>query len=169
MGIRVEWIAIAMIMIMLGVSFLFEAEHRKAQNIVFNKEFEVHNSVTVEVDQKEIKSTLYSDYGMKENGVLTLFDMTYVGASVEKLRSKEGRFIDNKIYLDGNVTALQTNGYYYEGEHAIYNQLTEFLLVTSPFTAYVNNSVIKGINLKYDRKAQVARAQNVHAVFYPKK
>ncbi len=169
MGIRVEWIAIGMIFIMLGVSFLFEAKHRKATNSTFHKEFEVYNSVTIEVDKRGVNSRLYSDYGMKESGVLTLTNMRYKGRSVEWLRAYKGRFVDNKIYLDYNVTALQSNGYYYESEHAIYNQLTEFLYITSPFTAYINNSVVKGSKLEYSRIGEEAKAQSVKATFYPKR
>ncbi len=167
MDIRVEWIAIAMIFIMLSVSFLFEVKHREAQNSTFNKEFEVYKSVTIEVDQDGIQSKLHSKYSMKESGVLTLTDMSYRGISVEKLEAYQGRFFDHKIYLDYNVTALQSNGYYYEGEHAIYNQLTQFLYITSPFIAYINNSVTEGSDLEYDRKGQVAKAKKVHATFYP--
>ena len=169
MGIRVEWVAIGMIFIMLGVSFLFEAKHRKATNSTFHKEFEVYNSITIEVDEEGISSRLYSDYGMKESGVLTLTNMTYSGRSVEKLRAYKGRFIDHKIYLDYNVTALQSNGYYYEGQHAIYNQLTEFLYITSPFIAYINNSVIEGSKLEYNRIEEEAKAESIRATFYPKR
>jgi len=169
MGIRVEWIAIAMIIIMLSVSFLFEAKHREAKNSTFKKEFDVYNSVTIEVDQEGIKNKLFSKYGVKESGVLTLTQMTYIGNSVEKLQSSQGRFVGNKIYLDYNVTALQNNGYYYESDHAIYDQQTQLLYVTSPFVGYVNNSVIKGSNLEYNRQEAVAKAHKINATFYPKK
>ena len=169
MAIRVEWIAIAMIIIMLSVSFLFEAKHRQAKNSTFKKEFEVYNSVTIEVDQSGIKNKLFSEYGMKESGILTLTTMTYIGNSVEKLQSDKGRFIDNKIYLDYNVTALQNNGYYYTSDHAIYNQLTQVLYLTSPFVGYVNNSIIKGTNLEYAREEKVVKAKRVNATFYPQK
>ncbi len=169
MAIRVEWIAIAMIVIMLSVSFLFEAKHRQAKNSTFKKEFEVYNSVTIEVDQGGIKNKLFSEYGMKESGILTLTTMTYIGNSVEKLQSNQGRFIDNKIYLDNNVTALQNNGYFYKGDHAIYDQITQVLHISSPFVGYVNNSIIKGTNLEYNRQEEVVKANRVNATFYPSK
>jgi len=167
MGIRAEWISFAMILIMLAVSFLFDVKQRKAQNQTFHKEFEVFNSITIEVDKEIITSILISDYGVKESGVLTLHNMEYIGNSMENLEASSGRFVDNKIYLDKNVKALQTNGYYYEAEHAIYDKSIEFLYVTSPFTAYINNSVIKGLDLVYDKKGKVATAKRVNAVFYP--
>ena len=167
MGIRAEWITFIMILIMLGVSFLFDVKQRKAQNQTFHKEFEVYHSVTVEVDKNMVTSKLYSDYGIKESGVLTLTNLKYIGNSVEMLKASSGRFIKENIYLDNNVTVLQANGYYYEGEHAVYNKLTEFLYVTSPFTAYINNSIIKGVELVYDKKGQVATANKINAIFYP--
>jgi len=167
MGIRAEWISVVMILIMLGVSFLFDVKQRKAQNQTFHKEFEVYNSITVEIDKEIVISRLISDYGVIESGVLTLHNMQYIGNSMERLEASKGRFVDNRIYLDYNVTALQTNGYYYEAEHAIYNRLTEFLYITSPFRAYVNNSVIDGENLVYDRVGKVATADRVNATFYP--
>jgi len=169
MGIRAEWITFIMILLMLAVSLLFDVKQRKAQNQTFHKEFEVYKSITVEVDKNKITSKLYSDYGIKESGILTLTNLRYIGNSVDILKASSGRFIKDNIYLDNNVTVLQTNGYYYKGEHAIYNKLTEFLYVTSPFTSYINNSVIKGIGLVYDKKGQVARANKINAIFYPKK
>jgi len=169
MGIRAEWISFIMILIMLSVSFLFDVKQRKAQNQTFHKEFEVYNSITIEVNQQTITSILISDYGVKESGILTLNNMKYIGNSMESLKASSGRFVDNKIYLDNNVTALQTNGYYYEGEHAIYDKSIEFLYVTSPFTAYINSGIIKGFDLVYDKRGKVATAQRVNAVFYPKR
>jgi len=165
MGIRAEWIAFIMILIMLGVSLLFDVKQRKAQNKTFHKEFEVYKSITVEVNKNIITSKLYSDYGVKESGVLTLKNLKYIGNSVKILKSSSGRFIKENIYLDNNVTVLQTNGYYYEAEHAIYNKLTEFLYVTSPFTAYINDSVVKGVGLVYDKKGKIAKANKINAVF----
>ncbi len=158
-----------MILIMLSVSLLFDVKQRKAQNQTFYKEFEVYNSITVEVNKNKITSKLYSDYGLKESGVLNLKNLKYIGNSVDILKASSGRFIKDNIYLDNNVTVLQTNGYYYEAEHAVYNKLTEFLYVTSPFTAYINNSIIKGTGLVYDKKGQVATANKIHALFYPNK
>jgi hypothetical protein len=154
---------------MLAVSFLFDVKQRKAQNQTFHKEFEVFDSITIEVNQEIITSILISDYGVKESGVLTLHNLTYIGNSMERLKASSGRFVDDKIYLDNNVTALQINGYYYQAEHAIYDKSLEFLYITSPFTAYINNSVIKGLGLVYDKKGKVTTAKKVNAVFYPKR
>ncbi|MEA3419194.1 MAG: hypothetical protein U9Q90_07305 [Campylobacterota bacterium] len=164
--LRIEWIAITMILIMLGVSYLIKADQNKAKKITFSKEMEVYHSTTIEVSTNGVESRLYTDFGVREQGKFKLTRIIYRGKSVEELKAEKGRIIGDKIYLDHNVTLLQKNGYIYKGDHAIYDKNKEFLQVTSPFVAYMDHNVIHGVNLQYDVKKKVATAENVNAVIY---
>jgi len=166
---KIEWMAIVMILIMLGVSYLIKVKNEKAKQNASTKELEIFNSVTIEVNASEVESRLYADYTVREKGELKMREITYIGASAKELKSKYGRFIDDKFYLDENITLLQDNGYYYEADHALYDKKKELFYATSPFVAYTNGgNIIRGTNLKYDINEEVATAENVDAVFYTK-
>jgi actin-related protein len=130
------------------------------------KEIEVFNSITIEVNATSIKSTLYTDYTVREQSELSLTTIRYHGNSAKELKSKYGHTKGDKFYLDENVTLLQESGYRYKAQHAIYDQSIDIFYVTSPFVGYINRSVIKGVNLKYDIKEKIATAQKIDAVFY---
>jgi len=164
--LRIEWLSVMMILVMLGVSYLIKADQHKAKKITFFKEMEIYSSVTIEVNTSGVDNRLYSDYGVKEKGELRLTNVTYAGNSIKELKAEKGRYINDKIYLDHNVTLLQKNGYIYKGDHAIYDKSKEFLQVTSPFVAYIDRNVIHGVNFQYDIKKKVATAENVNAVIY---
>ncbi len=165
--LKIEWLAIIMILIMLGVSYLIKVENDKAKNKNSAKEFEVFDSVTVEINATDVKSILYSDYTVQKNGNMQMIWPDYSGKTAKKLRSKFGRSIGDKFYLDMNVTMLQDNGYYYEADHAVYDKKSDIFYTTSPFVAYVHGgNIIHGINLKYHIKEKITTAENVDAVFY---
>ncbi len=165
--LKIELLAILMILVMLGVSYLIKVENDKAKNKNSTKEFEVFNSVTVEINATAVKSILYSDYSVQKSGSMQMIQLTYSGKTSKELKSKFGRSIGDKFYLDLNVTLLQTNGYYYETDHAVYDKKSDFFYTTSPFVAYVHDgNIIHGTKLKYHIKEKITTAENVDAVFY---
>ncbi|MEA3491505.1 MAG: hypothetical protein U9R27_06360 [Campylobacterota bacterium] len=164
--IRIEWLAIGMILLMLAVSYLIKAKNEKAKQNISTKEVEVFNSITIEVNTTAVVSRLYTDYSVKENGQLILTNLDYTGKRAKELKSRYGRNRGDLFYLDENVTLLQKSGYSYKAEHAIYDKEKDLFYITSPFVAYINKNIIKGVNLKYDIKEEIATAERVDAVFY---
>lgn len=152
---------------MLGISYLIKVENDKANKNISTKELEVFDSVTVEVNSTSEKSRLYADYTVRKSGSMQMIKLTYSGKTAKELKSKFGRSIGEKFYLDVNVTMLQENGYYYEADHAIYDKKSDIFYATSPFVAYVHGgNIIHGTNLKYNIKEEITTAENVDAVFY---
>ncbi len=164
---KVELMVLFMILVMLAVSYFIKVKNDKAQKNISTKELEVFDSVTIEVNASKEKSRLYSDYAVKENGELKMTQITYAGKSAKVLKSRYGKSVGDKFYLDENVSLLQDNGYYYKAEHAIYDKKSDFFYVTSPFIAYIfGGNIIKGSNLIYDMTLEIVTAENVDAVFY---
>lgn len=164
---KIEWLAMVMILVMLGVSYLIKVKNDKAQANASNKELEVFDSVTIEANQSAPQSRLHAEYTVQKSGNIEMIRLNYAGKATKELKSKFGRSRGDKFYLDVNVTMLGVNGYYYEAEHAIYDKAKEFFYVTSPFVAYMGNgTIIHGSNLKYDVKEEISTAENVDAVFF---
>ncbi len=166
---KIEFFAIVMISIMLGVSYLIKVKNEKMNQNAFAKELEIYDSLTVEVNASSVISKLYADRTVRENGIMKLYNLTYQGKSAKELKSKYGRSIKMALFLDENITLLQDNGYYYEGDHAIYDKKVETLYVTSPFVAYIQGgNIIHGVTMRYDTRKKVVAATNVDAVFFTK-
>ena len=164
---RIELLALLMIVLMLGVSYLIKVKNERMKNNASAKELEIFDSVTVEINASEVKSKIFADYTVKMGAELKMKHLLYTGKTAEVLKSEYGRSVGDLIYLDGNISLLQDNGYYYKAEHARYNKKSELLYVTSPFTAYLSGgTVIRGSNLKYDSKQKITTAETVDAFFF---
>ena len=164
--IKIELLSLAMILLMLAISYLVKVKNETATYNTFSKEIEIFDSVTKEVNGTDVTTLLYSDYSVRQKGDLILTKVKYRGNSAKELTAESGHTINKMFYLDNNVNLLQENGYRYKAEHALYDQNINFFYVTSPFTGYINDSVIKGSNLKYDVNNKIATAHNINAVFY---
>jgi len=166
MGLRIEWIALVTIAAMLVFSYLITADQKKREEYRFSKEMEVFHSTTIEVNSTGVESRLVSDYAVKEGKELRLKKVIYSEANIEELRADRGRYLDEKLYLDGHVYLLQKNGYIYQGEHAIYDKKKRVLDVTGRFSAYINRNIIHGSHLHYDLDEKSATAENIDAILY---
>ena len=166
---KVEFFAIVMIAIMLGVSYLIKIKNEKMKNDKYAKQLEIFNSLTIEVNETGVESTMYADYSVKENDMMKMRNLIYSGGSAKELKAKHGRNIKKALFLDDDVKLLQDNGYYYEADHAIYDKKDEILYIVSPFVAYLyGGNIVHGVNMKYDEKKKLIAAQNVDAVFFTK-
>jgi len=163
---KIELLSIAMIIVMLGVSYLVKVKNEKAREKRTTKKIEVFDSITIEVNATDVTSILHSDYIVRESDELRMTNITYQGNSAKELKSKYGHTIGDKFYLDVNVTLLQDNGYRYKAQHAIYDKAIDFFYITSPYTAYMNKNIINGTNLKYDIINKIAKSENIDAILY---
>jgi hypothetical protein len=164
---RIELLAIIMIAIMLSVSYLIKIKNEKLEKNRLDKQLEVFDSVTIEVNATGIKSKIIADYSVKNDAVLKMTNLIYSGGSTKELQARHGRSIGKALFLDEDIKLLQVNGYYYEAEHAIYDKKDRILYVISPFVAYLQGgTIVHGINMKYDENLDMVAAQNVDAVFF---
>jgi hypothetical protein len=132
------------------------------------KELEFTKTVFMEVDTNKTQGVLFATYGVRDAGVLTVNNLRYHTDSIELLSARKGTYKGDKIYLDYNITANQKEGFDYKTEHAIYDQKSEILNITSPFKAVMNKSVIYGNSLFYDIKKREVFGTDIDAVLYMK-
>lgn len=163
---KIELLVIGMIVLMTGVSHIVTIKNENIEAKSSAKEIEIFDSVTIETNSSNVTSILHSVYTVKEFGEVKLTTLKYQGNSAKDLTSNHGRTINNKFYLDDNITLLQDNGYVYKAEHAIYDKNINFFYITSPFTGFIKKNIIKGTNLKYDIVQKIATAEQIDAVFY---
>lgn len=107
-----------------------------------------------------------SRYGSRENGILELEDLQYHSDTVALLKADRGRYREKKIYLDGNVTLYQKEGFTYHTEHAYYDKSAMILYITAPFTGYMQRNIVRGASLEYHTESKEAFATAVDAVVY---
>ena len=166
MGIRLEYILILLLIAIIG--FTTNIELTSAVSIVnsTNKELEFKDTVFTEVNEKNIQARLFSTRGVRTNGVLNLENIIYFTDKIDLLLSNTGRYNGDILYLDGNVSLQEKEGYLYMAEHANYDKTTNILNITSDFIAIKNKNIFQGKSLVYNTLKKELKATGIDAVIY---
>jgi len=166
MGLKLAVVLIvAIVGIILG-TLMVKFDDTSAEEQTFTKEVEFTNTTFIEVDTDMMKSRAFAKYGVREKGIWTLDDLVFASDTIESLHANKGSYHDDILYVDGDVVMQEKNGYKYETQHAIYNQKTEILNITAPFTGVKDKNIISGKSLEYDTRQKKAHGTTVGTVFY---
>ncbi len=166
MGLKLETLIIVVIVAILSGALMVKFSHKLSDEKPFTKELEFTNTTLIEVDTATMKGRSFGTYGVRDAGVLTLHNLKYHTKNIKLLRAKKGTYKGNKLYLDGNITVNQKEGFDYSAEHAVYDKKTKILNITSAFTGIMNQNVIHGYTLRYDVEKKVAFGKRIDAVIY---
>jgi len=169
MGIKLEYILIFAIVLTIGVTTTVKLTNKTNSTLMSKKELEFTDTTFIEVDTEKMQARSYTTYGVREAGVLRLQHLTYHTTNIELLLADHGTYKQNVLFLDGNVSLQEKEGFYYSTEHANYNQKREILHITSAFTAHMNKNLIKGKTLEYDAQKKELNATGIDAVIYTTK
>ena len=166
MGIKLQFILIIVIVAIVSGAFLIKVRNTLPPTQVFSKELEFTDTTLIEVDTGDLKSRAYLTYGVRDKGILSSENIVYLSDTVEYLSAKNSVYYGDKLYLDGDVVLHEKDGYKYKTQHAIYDQKTEVLHITSPFVGVKGKNVIEGKTLEYDTRSKKASGKTVGTVFY---
>jgi lipopolysaccharide export system protein LptA len=166
MGIKLEFILIIAIIGIIAGSLMLKLRNVPVPTKVLTKEVKFTNTTLIEVDTSNISSRAYTTHGVRDQGVLTLDNIVYLGDTIESLSANKARLKDEFLHLDGDVVVQERGGYKYETQHAIYNKKTEILNITSPFTGVRGQNIIQGESMEYDTRKKKATGTTVGTVFY---
>ncbi len=166
MGLRLEIVIIIAIVAILSGTLMVKFVHKSSDGKTFTKELEFTSTTLTEVDIVTMQGRVFSTYGMRDAGVLTLHNIAYYTNHIESLYAKKATYKGDNIYLDGNISVNQKEGFNYRAEHAVYNQKTQILDITSAFTGIMNRNIIHGDTLRYDTQKKEAYGKRIDAVIY---
>ena len=166
MGLRLEPVLTVVIGVIISVSLLVELSSTLKQNKIFTKDLEFTHATFIEVDTQRMQGWLFGTYGVRDKGVLTLDNVVFHTDNIDSLTAKKGKYIKEILYLDGDVVMHELDGSIYKTQHANYDQKTEILNITSPFTSERDQNVMKGKTLRYDTVKKEAFGTRVDAVLY---
>jgi len=166
MGIRLEYVLILTLLVTIGVTTMVKLTNTTRNELVSTKELEFSDTTFIEVDREQMQARSFSTNGVRDAGVLRLKNLTYHTNNIELLLANDGTYNADTLYLDGNVSLQEKEGFLYTTEHAKYNQKTEILDITSAFTAKMNQNIIKGKTLHYNALKKEVNATKIDAIIY---
>jgi len=166
MGLKLETLIVVLIIAILSGALMFKFTHTNSNSEVSTKELEFTDTTFVEVDTVAMKGRAFGTYGIRDAGVLTLHNLKYHTKNIKLLRAKKGTYKGDKLYLDGNITVNQKEGFDYSAQHAVYDKKTKILNITSAFTGIMNQNTVHGYTLRYDTQKKEAFGKRIDAVVY---
>ncbi len=166
MGIKLEVLLGVSILLILAAAYTVRLSDNVTSNATPQKELEFTDTTFTEVNTKTLVSTAFGTYGVRKDGVLTIRNLVYHTASIEHLWADEGRYMGDRVSLDGNIRIKQKEGFHYSAEHATYNKQNGILLITSRFTATMDKNTLHGNTARYDTRRKVFVGKEIDAVVY---
>ena len=166
MGLKLETLITVVIIAILSVTLMVRFTHKSSNGERFTKELEFTDTTLTEVDTVTMQGRAFGSYGIRDAGVLTLHNIKYHTNNIESLRANKGTYKGNKLYLDGNITLNQKEGFDYSAEHAVYDKKIKILDITSEFSAIMDGNTIHGYTLHYDVQKKEAFGKRIDAVVY---
>ena len=166
MRLQLEFFIIIGILLILGLVSMVNLTQKKYDDGLFTKELEFTDTTLTEVNKQSMQGRAFTTYGVRDSGVLTLHQIQYYTKEIESLCANSGVFIDNKLYLTGNVVFNNQEGFSYSSENAIYDKKTKILDITSPFVGKMLQNSLTGDTLRYDVVKQEVLGKQIETVVY---
>ncbi|MCB4747951.1 MAG: LPS export ABC transporter periplasmic protein LptC [Sulfurovum sp.] len=130
------------------------------------KELEFSNTTFTEATISNREGIAFAAHGVRAGTVLKVDHLRYHNKNIYQLFADSGIYKGDSLYLDGNVTMHQREGFSYRTEHARYDKKNTILYTTSSFVATKGKSVIYGEGMTYYADRQVLQATGVNATLY---
>jgi len=166
MGLRLEILLVIILVSIIVLTTMVKFSNNENTKQNKSKELEFLDTTFIEVDQEKLQAHSFATYGVRDAGVLSLEHLRYKTDNIKLLLADKGKYVQNILYLDGNVSLEETDGYTYTTEHARYNQQNETLEISSAFIARRNKNIFKGTWLLYNAYSKEVNATRMDAVFY---
>jgi lipopolysaccharide assembly outer membrane protein LptD (OstA) len=166
MGLKLEFLLVFVIAVTSIVTMTTKLTQQNRMSEIFTKELEFTNTTFREVTTEKREGVAFGTHGTRDAGILTIDNLRYHNDNIKLLLADRGTYKGKELYLDGNVTVHRKAGHDYHTDHAVYNQKSEILYVTSPFVAYIDRNIIHGKTLEYHMRTKEAYATSVNATVY---
>ena len=166
MGVKIELALLLSLAIIIGGSLTIKLNDKADSKTEFTKELEFTNTTFTEVDTQKLQSRAYGTYGIRDDGILTINNVHYQTDTIKSLTANKGTYMQESIYLEGDVKLVDNEGYTYRTQQAEYNQKSEILNLTAPFVAFRDKNIIKGDTLTYNTRKKEAYGTMIDAVVY---
>jgi len=166
--VKIEIILIFLIISIITMGMTVELNSKNNTSQKLNKEIDFDNTTIDEVNTKTFLDRTYTTYGVRNKGILRMKNIKYHSSSVESLISKEGKYVNDILYLHKDVI-MSNDGYIYTTQKLNYNKKTQILNITSPFKATNNINTFWGKSLTYYTLTKESYAKKTRGIFYTKK
>lgn len=166
MVLRIEYL------LFLGLFLLFisilgiNPTSQSAIHSTGEKEILFQNFSLVELKEKEVGQQLFAEETIKYKTHIDFKNIDFSNEDGHNIKAKQGLYRDNTVYMKDNIRLTRLDGLTFTTESLNYNLKTKEMQTFRPFILELNESRIKGTNLKFYIKTKEIRADDIEATIH---
>jgi hypothetical protein len=164
MAVKIEWILAVSIVSIWLFSYEFKIQQQKRVKVKSSKNLEFYDTDFTKVDTKGIVSIVNTKHGIRKKNILDVYDINYTDKQIKFLVSDKAKWINDVLYLDGNVSVYQKDGFKCFTQSAVYDKKSSILKIPDSFVAKLNGDTLNGVKLIYNLNTKILKASDVDAL-----
>jgi len=136
----------------------------KQQDFVDVPLFELTAFTIHELSNKGLQTYIIGETGVRYEDRYTISKMNYTDNSqdfIANMKSDNGIYKKNMVYLDGNVIYVREDGITFETQKATYNTETSVAKAKSDYIAHKGKSTMVGDIMNYNSLLKLLDSENV--------
>ena len=128
--------------------------------------FELQNFTMYELDTNGLDTLMRGSKAIRYSNRYIIDDMDYTDNSREfmaTMKANHSVYKDDIVTLNGNVEYARADGLKFDTQKAIYNKKSSQAISDVGYTAYFDDSVVKGSYIRYNNRTNEIFSKNVDA------
>jgi LPS export ABC transporter protein LptC len=166
MVLRIEYLLFLGLLLLILSIWGIHPSSQSAIEATGDKEILFQNFSLIEVKEKEIGQKLFASETIKYTTHLDFKEINLSDEFGHNIQAKEGVYKDDIIVMKEHIRLTRIDGLSFSTEYLTYNLKTKKMDTLSPFILKLNESSIKGSNLKFDMNGKEIRADKIEAHIY---
>lgn len=166
MVLRIEYLLFFSLFILVGSVLGINPTSQAEVNATGEKEILFQNFSLVELKEEIVGYQLFAAETIKYKTHLDFKEIDLSDEDGYNIKAKQGVYRDNAVYMKENIRLTHTDGLTFTTENLNYNLKTKEMQTFRPFVLELNESRIKGTNLKLHIKTKEISADNIEATIH---
>jgi len=166
MVLRIEYLLFLGLGILVLTILGIHPTSKSAIQSTGEKEILFQNFSLIEFKENEVGEQLFAAETIKYKTHLDFKDIDLSDENGDNIKAKQGLYIDDRLYMKEKIRLTRQDGLTFTTENLNYNLKTKELQTLEPFVLELNESRIKGTNLRFYIKTKEIRADNIEATIH---
>ncbi|MCH9740130.1 MAG: LPS export ABC transporter periplasmic protein LptC [Epsilonproteobacteria bacterium] len=163
MVLRIEYVLLLAVALVFGVLLFQKPSDISAIESNSSKELTFKNFSLIEVTETGVSNQLVSSQAVKYKSHFELDDINISYQKNHHLLAKKAIYRDDFIYLNDDIILKRDDGIAFTTQKLEYSLKDKNIHTTNEFQIDINESSVKGENLRYDFKQKSVSADKIHA------